>query len=207
MSLSSVAEYKCHSSHTPFVYLWSENPWRSAARSKFHPSPSLLFASSRLLIHLRGRRRLTALRMPLRPGAVDGGSTVNKGDRGSIRHIQLPEGGSHLQATEETDPRRSSYPAGIPAIPAHPDTNKGEWQEGVSVGRTVWAGVGLKTSSRYWSIRVCVILEIIWKWSYLNQNCKIRCQTPQTPGSWPLKGTLTMSNSIFTFFCFCSINQ
>lgn len=164
-SLSSVAESKCHSSHAAFVYLWSETRWRSAARSKFHPSPSPLFASSRLLIHLRGWRRLTARRMPLRPGAVDGGSTVNKGDRGSIRHIQSAGGGSHLQATVETDARRSSHPAGVPAIPAHPGTDKGEWQEGVSVGRTVWVGVALKTSCRCWSIRVYVFLEIIWKWS------------------------------------------
>lgn len=59
-----------------------------------------------------------ALRMPLRPGAVDGGSTANKGERGSVRHIQIPERGSHLQATVETDRRRSSYPAGVRAIPA-----------------------------------------------------------------------------------------
>lgn len=49
-------EHERPSSHTPSVYLWSENPWRSAARSKFHPSPCPLFASSRQLIHLRGGR-------------------------------------------------------------------------------------------------------------------------------------------------------
>lgn len=70
---------------------------------------------------------------------------LHRQERRSVRHVGSPEGGAHSQATVETHPPvdRSSCPAGVPTIPgAHPGTNKGEWWEGVSVGRTAWAGVG-----------------------------------------------------------------
>lgn len=95
-------------------------------------------------------------------------SKVDKGDRGSIRHIRLPEGGggggAHWQATVETDPRGARTllePLRYPRTQAH----KGEWREGVSVGRTPRARGGFKGKLQISSILVCASLQILQKWS------------------------------------------